>query len=105
MKKLASLDVMIDARDVHSYHASRADVQMSYFGVPHHTRRQAHASAMRFEQSVRVIFDELVVIRRRRERNRVSLARGRVTPTIDDNQSKWTALLSQVHSSLLTAFQ
>src|SRR5882724_7839890 len=83
-EKLASRDVVINSRNVHPNDASGADVQMSHFRIAYHSGGQTHARARSFQQCLRVVFTELVVIRSCGKGDSIPLNSRRISPTVND---------------------
>ena len=48
-EELAGLNVMIDKRNIHANHPARSKIEMSDFGISHHTCRKTDARAVRGE--------------------------------------------------------
>ncbi len=85
-EEFAGRDVVIDPRDIHANHPAGAHVQMAHLGISHHAVGQTDARAMRGQQRARIFFGEPIIERFRSESDRIALARGRVTPAVDDDE-------------------
>ena len=68
---------------------------MAHLGISHHAVGQTHARAVRGKQRARIFFVKLIIERLGGESDRVALARGRVTPTVDDDERERPWFLSQ----------
>ena len=83
-EKLARANQVVDPRDVHMHHASRADVQMTHFAVAHLSIGQADEVIRSMKQTMRVFRQKLVVGRFARQRYRVGEALRTITPAIQN---------------------
>jgi hypothetical protein len=73
-EELARLNVMIDYRNIHANHSARSKIEMSDFGIAHHTIGKTDARAVRGEQSLGIFLAEFVVEGLRRHCDRVAFA-------------------------------
>ena len=98
-EKLSGFYFVINERYIHAYYPPGPNVQVSDFGISHYTSGQANSCAVRLEQGVRVFLSQLIVVRRCRQGDSVALTRGRVAPTVYDNEGERAPFLIQVDTS------
>ena len=87
-EQLAVLDHQIDAGDIHVNDAPGADVQVPDFAVAHLPVRQSDEAPAGVNQRVRILGEQLVIVRLARQRNGVGIRRRSITPAIEDDQNE-----------------
>src|SRR5260370_4709523 len=95
-KDVAGLNVMIDNRNIHANYPARSKIEMSDFGISHHTFRKTDPRAVRGEQGLGILLADFVVERLGCHRDCVAFARRRVAPAVDDYEREWPFFLIQV---------
>src|SRR5258708_915888 len=88
LEEFARRNHLIDSRDVHVDHASRADIQMPDFTVAHLPLGQSHKRSRGVDQCVRKIAQQRIVGGLARGRDGVALGSGRKSPTIQNGQEQ-----------------
>ena len=88
LEQLAVLDHQVDAGDIHVDDASGADVQVPDFAVAHLPVRQSDEAPAGVNQRVRILGEQLVIVRLARQRNGIGIRGRSITPAIEDDQNE-----------------
>src|SRR2546430_8164080 len=86
VKELAGFDLMVDSFQVSKQHAARAEAQMAYIRIAHHTSRQTDALARGLDQSVRIFLAQLVIERHVGLGDRVAFTLSAIAKAVEKDQ-------------------
>ncbi len=87
LKERSIFNSSIDTGKVLVDNPAGAEIQMTYLGVAHLARRQAHGLTGRIKGSVRIFPEQPVQVGRARQRNGVTGTRRGNAPAIEHNQT------------------
>src|SRR5882672_12906204 len=96
MEELATLDRLVDTFDIGEHYAAGAHAKVADIRISHYAWWQPDALSRRFNQSVRILLEQFVVVRHPGEGDRIAFAFGAITKTVKDDKREWT--LSLIHS-------
>src|SRR5882757_4572027 len=85
-EKFAGANEIVNARDVHVHHSSRADVQVTDFAVTHLPIGQADEVIRSMKQTMRIFRQEPVVTRLTRQCYRIGETLRTITPAIQNGE-------------------
>ncbi len=89
LEEVTVTDLFGDASQLLVDHATGTDVDVTNFGVPHLTVRQAYIHAGSGDQSIGIVGTQGVEIRSLGRSDGVEFFLGAVAPTIHDDQCQW----------------
>src|SRR6266550_3051895 len=89
MKELATLDRVIDAFDIGEHYAAGAHAEVADLRISHHAWRQTDALSRRFNQRVRILLEQYVVVRQLGEGDRIAFAFSAIAKAVEDDEREW----------------
>src|SRR5215470_2094643 len=87
-EKVPVLDHQINACDVHVHDSSGPDIQVADLAVAHLALGQTDKRTARMNQRIGILAEYPVIRRLARQRDRICLRFGAVTPSVKDDENK-----------------